>query len=55
MCRIVTPPPLAGRRARAPHPKKAATAAQLQGADDYLTKPFTPRQLLASVGRFLQR
>jgi len=28
---------------------------KLQGADDYLTKPFTPRQLLASVDRFLQR
>jgi twitching motility two-component system response regulator PilH len=28
---------------------------KLQGADDYLTKPFTPRQLLASVDRFLHR
>jgi twitching motility two-component system response regulator PilH len=28
---------------------------KLQGADDYLTKPFTPRQLLDSVDRFVQR
>ncbi len=28
---------------------------KLQGADDYLTKPFTPRQLLDSVDRFLHR
>jgi twitching motility two-component system response regulator PilH len=28
---------------------------KLQGADDYLTKPFTPRQLLDSVDRCVQR